>query len=58
MEKAILRAALTLFFLLPFVLTPQGEGAEVQRELEGIKRKIEKERQGIVKVKKKEGSIL
>ncbi|MBI4528862.1 MAG: peptidoglycan DD-metalloendopeptidase family protein [Deltaproteobacteria bacterium] len=33
-------------------------GAQVQRELEGVKRKIEKERQGISTVKKKEDSVL
>jgi len=32
--------------------------AEVERELEGIKKKIEKEKQGMAKVKKQEGSIL
>lgn len=33
-------------------------GAEVERELEGIKKKIEKEKQGIAKVQRQEGSIL
>jgi murein hydrolase activator len=32
--------------------------AEADRELEGIKKKIERERQGITTVKKKEGSVL
>jgi septal ring factor EnvC (AmiA/AmiB activator) len=40
------------------LLSSLAQAAEVQRELEGIKKKIEKERQGISKVKKKEGSVL
>ena len=33
-------------------------GADRGKELEGIKRKIKKEKQGIIKVKKEEGSVL
>ncbi len=47
------------FFLL-FSLASAGlvHAAEPERELQGIKKKIEQERQGITKVKKKEESIL
>lgn len=33
-------------------------GAEVEKELEGIKKKIAREKQGISKVQRKEGSVL
>ena len=33
-------------------------GADREKDLEGIKRKIKKEKQGIVKVKEEEGSVL
>ena len=33
-------------------------GAEVERELGGIKKKIETEKQGLAKVKRQEGSVL
>ncbi len=39
-------------------LAPPAHAAESQRELEGIRKKIEAERQGISQVKKKEGSVL
>jgi len=41
-----------------FFLGSPARAAEAERELEGIKKKMEKERQGITKVKKKEGSVL
>jgi septal ring factor EnvC (AmiA/AmiB activator) len=43
-----------------FLLSPvqKGEAAQVERELEGIKKRIEREKQGITKVRKKEGSVL
>jgi septal ring factor EnvC (AmiA/AmiB activator) len=41
-----------------FFLSPLLHAAQVEKELEGIKKKIESEKQGIRKVKKKEGSIL
>jgi septal ring factor EnvC (AmiA/AmiB activator) len=47
-----------VFFLLAFILGPPARAAEAGRELEGIKKKIERERQGITTVKKKEGSVL
>lgn len=43
-------------FALLFV--QQIHGAEVEKELEGIQKKIAKEKQGISKVQKKEGSVL
>jgi septal ring factor EnvC (AmiA/AmiB activator) len=55
--KTKMRAA--LFFLLPAMfLCPAARAAEAERELEGIKKKMAKERQGITQVKKKEGSVL
>ncbi len=33
-------------------------GADKEKELDGIKRKIKKEKQGIIKVKEEEGSVL
>ena len=45
----------TLLFLLQSQMV---FAAPVERELEGIKKKIERERQGFTKVRKKEGSIL
>lgn len=50
-----------LFFVAAFLLSfavQRTHAAEVERELEGIRKKIERERQGITKVQKKEGSIL
>ncbi len=47
-----------LFLLLSFLLSWPTRAAEVERELEGIRKKMEKERQGITKVKKQEGSVL
>ena len=50
----------TLSFSLALaLLVPLGlKGASVDRDLEGIKKKIEKEKQGISQTQKKEGSIL
>jgi murein hydrolase activator len=39
-------------------LPAQLRGAEVERELEGLKKKIAREKQGISKVQRKEGSVL
>jgi len=50
-------AALSLSLLLSFGAC-LARAAEVERELGGIKQKIEKERQGIAKVKRQEGSVL
>ena len=58
MGKIIQTQKLGLLFSLFFVLTPVIYGAEVKTELEGIKRRMERERQGITKVQKKEGSVL
>ncbi len=44
--------------LASFLFAPTTRAAEVERELEGIKKKMEKERQGISKVQKKESSVL
>ncbi len=53
-EPLLLSTMALLFFLLPFLAL----AAQVETELEGIKRRIERERQGITKVRKKEGSVL
>ncbi|MBI2350242.1 MAG: peptidoglycan DD-metalloendopeptidase family protein [Deltaproteobacteria bacterium] len=45
--------AMFLFFLIPL-----GHAAETERDLEGIKKKITKEKQEITKVQKREGSVL
>ena len=58
MGAVILRQRLSLVLLSFFLLTKMSHGAEVERELEKIKRKMERERQGITKVQKKEGSVL
>jgi septal ring factor EnvC (AmiA/AmiB activator) len=47
-----------LLLLCAVVCAPPALAAEAERELEGIKKKMEKERQGITQVKKKEGSVL
>jgi septal ring factor EnvC (AmiA/AmiB activator) len=41
-----------------FLPSPLVRAAEADRDLEGIKKKIERERRGITTVKKKEGSVL
>ena len=47
------------FSLALALLVPLGlKAASVDRDLEGIKKKIEKEKQGISQTEKKEGSIL
>ncbi|MBI2985761.1 MAG: peptidoglycan DD-metalloendopeptidase family protein [Deltaproteobacteria bacterium] len=50
----VLQAAAFLIFLL----TPLAHAAETTKELEGIRKKIAKEKQEIAKVRKKEGSVL
>lgn len=52
-----LALAVIAAILVPMQATPAG-AAESQRELQGLKKKIEQERQGITQVKKKEDSIL
>lgn len=54
---AILTFALCIFHFA-FFLILLGHGAEVRDELEGIRKKIERERRGIASVQEKEGSIL
>ena len=57
MERISRRAApllLSLSLLVPSTL----KAANVDKDLEGLKKKIERERQGISQVQKKEGSIL
>lgn len=51
-------AAATAALLGAVLLAAFARAAEPQRELEGIKKRIEAERQGITQVKKKEGSVL
>src|SRR3972149_2953969 len=43
---------------LIFLLVPLARAAETTKELEGIRKKIAKEKQEITKVRKKEGSVL
>jgi len=45
--------AMFLFFLIPL-----GHAAGTEKDLEGIKKKISKEKQEITKVQKREGSVL
>jgi septal ring factor EnvC (AmiA/AmiB activator) len=52
------RQRLSLLLLSFFLLAEISHAAEVQTELEKLKRKMEKERQGITKVQRKEGSVL
>lgn len=52
MERTIAAALVCLLLL------STGRAAEVERELEGIKKKMETERRGISRAQKKEGSIL
>ncbi len=49
------RIFVALFF---FIASPIVQAAQVERELEGVKRKIEKEKQGITSVQRKEDSVL
>lgn len=58
MGKVMSRMLIPFAALLFFLLAPMVRAAQVEQELEGIKRRIERERQGITKVKKKEGSVL
>src|SRR5918996_1278076 len=57
MERMSRRIPLALFAILLFELAT-AYAATVDKDLEGIKNKIQKERQGISQVKKKEGSVL
>jgi septal ring factor EnvC (AmiA/AmiB activator) len=52
------RKARWVLAALMICLWSQVQGAEVEKQLEGIKKKIARERQGISKVQKKEGSVL
>lgn len=54
----ILLAAAVIFLPLSLVPGFPSSAAEPERELQGIKKKIEQERRGITKVKKQEESIL
>lgn len=44
--------------LLFFLIIPEVHAAQVEKDLEGVKRKMEREKQGIAKVQKKESSVL
>ena len=57
MERLI-RRGLTIAFLFIAALQSGGDAATVDRDLEGIKKKIESERQGLSQVQRKEGSVL
>ncbi len=54
----IIPASAVIFLLLFLSSAGRAYAAEAERELQGIKKKIEQERQGITKVKKQEESIL
>lgn len=58
MGKIVVRMDLPIAALIFFLLTPMIHSAEVEKELEGIKRRIEREKQGVTTVQRKEGSIL
>ena len=49
---------LTLAAVLFLLMVPLVHGADVQVELKGIQNKIKKEKEGITKVRRKEGSVL
>jgi septal ring factor EnvC (AmiA/AmiB activator) len=55
-ERFRLSGALAVLLLLSYALALHG--ASVERDLEGIKKKIEKEKQGISRARKQEGSLL
>jgi len=57
MERMNRRSSLYLLVFL-FFYGLQLDAASVNKDLEGIKRKIERERQGINQVRKREGSVL
>lgn len=58
MVRIIRTLKVILIFAFFFLLAPVVHVAEVEKELEGIRKKMERERQGITSVKKKEGSVL
>lgn len=49
---------IAILFSLFFLSSQVAPAAEVKKELEGIRKKIEKEKRGLVKIEKKEGSVL
>ncbi len=58
-QRRIIARVVSTLAALAFILhVPVAHPAEVQKELEGIKKKMEKERQGISKVQKQESSVL
>ncbi len=57
MERMNRRSSLYLLVLF-FFYGLQLDAASVNKDLEGIKRKMERERQGINQVRKREGSVL
>ncbi|MFB3061323.1 MAG: hypothetical protein ACE10C_08145, partial [Candidatus Binatia bacterium] len=50
--------SLTLAVVLFLLMVPLVHGADVQGKLKGIQNKIKKEKEGITKVRRKEGSVL
>ncbi len=56
MERLSRKSLLALAFLI--LCAPRGGAATADKDLEGIKKKIERERQGISQVRKREGSVL
>ena len=58
MVRILSRQKASLVFFLFFLSVPLAHAAETEKDLEGIKKKIAKEKQEITKVQKKEGSVL
>lgn len=53
-----LRMGLTLLPVLFFLMVTLVHGVDVRQELKGVQKKIKKEREGISKVRREEGSVL
>ena len=58
MERMTRKSLSALAFLMLCLRASQIGAATVDKDLEGIKKKIERERQGISQVRKKEGSVI
>ena len=56
--ESLIRRRLAVWLLLVWVVPVGVDAATVDKDLEGIKKKIESEKQGISQVQKKEGSVL
>ncbi len=56
--KRLRQISLVLLSILYLLMVPLVHGADVRQELKGIEKKIKKEKEGIAKVRRKEGSVL